>query len=246
MPVAVIPFRPVNPKTRLSGLLLPAEREVFARAMLADVVGAVRAAGLDPLVLSTHPYDCPGVEVRVAPVGLSDALNALLPTLDGPVLVIMADLPLATPDAVRRLVESAADVAIAPGRGGGTNAIHIRDTARFHVDYYEMLGQQAPGDRGGGRALGRDRRLVPPLPRPRRGGGPRRPADPRRRAGPRLPRVARYRPRGHARPGRPRAPPRAPRHPRTRPAAEGDRHGRPMTERFRTAGRGGRLRWLTR
>jgi 2-phospho-L-lactate guanylyltransferase len=138
MSVAVIPFRPVNPKTRLSGLLLPAEREVFARAMLADVIGAVRAAGLDPLVLSTHPYDCPGVEVRVAPVGLSDALNALLPTLEGPVLVIMADLPLATPDAVRRLVETDADVAIAPGRGGGTNAIHIRDTARFHVDYYEI------------------------------------------------------------------------------------------------------------
>jgi 2-phospho-L-lactate/phosphoenolpyruvate guanylyltransferase len=137
MPVAVIPFRPVDPKTRLAGLLSQAEREAFARAMLADVVGAVRGAGLDPLLLSTHPYDCPGVEVRVAPVGLSDALNALLPTLEGPALIIMADLPLATPDAVRRLVGTAADVAIAPGRGGGTNAIHIRDTARFHVDYYE-------------------------------------------------------------------------------------------------------------
>ncbi len=138
MPVAVIPFRPVNPKTRLSGLLSQAEREAFARAMLADVIDAVRAAGLDPLVLSTHPYDCPGVEVRVAPVGLSDALNALLPTLEGPVLVIMADLPLVTPGAVRRLAGAAADVAIAPGRGGGTNAIHIRDTLRFHVDYYEV------------------------------------------------------------------------------------------------------------
>jgi 2-phospho-L-lactate/phosphoenolpyruvate guanylyltransferase len=138
MPVAVIPFRPVNPKTRLSGLLSQAEREAFARAMLADVVGAVRAAGLDPLVLSTHPYDCPGVEVRIAPAGLSDALNALLPTLEGPVLVIMADLPLATPEAVRRIADAPADVAIAPGRGGGTNAIHIRDTTQFHVDYYEV------------------------------------------------------------------------------------------------------------
>ncbi len=138
MPVAVIPFRPVNPKTRLSELLSQSERETFARAMLADVVGAVRAAGLEPLILSTHPYDCPGVEVRVAPVGLSDALNALLPTLDGPVLVIMADLPLVTPEAVQRLVGAAADVAIAPGRGGGTNAIHIRDTTQFHVDYYEI------------------------------------------------------------------------------------------------------------
>lgn len=138
MPVAVIPFRPVNPKTRLSGLLSQTERESFARAMLADVVGAVQAAGLDPLVLSTDPYDCPGVEVRVAPVGLSDALNVLLPALDGPVLVIMADLPLVTPDAVRRITGTSADVAIAPGRGGGTNAIHIRDPRRFHVDYYEV------------------------------------------------------------------------------------------------------------
>src|SRR5512134_3813017 len=118
MPVAVIPFRPVNPKTRLSGLLSQSEREAFARAMLADVVAAVRGAGLDPLVLSTDPYDCPGVEVRVEPVGLTDALNTLLPTLEGPVLVIMADLPLATPDAVCRLAGADADVAIAPGRGG--------------------------------------------------------------------------------------------------------------------------------
>lgn len=142
MPVAVIPFRPVNPKTRLSGLLSQAERETFARAMLADVVDAVRAAGLEPLVLSTHPYDCPGAGVQVAPVGLSDALNALLPALGGPVLVIMADLPLVTPETVREIAGSRAEIAIAPGRGGGTNAILIRDPARFHVDYYEVSVQK--------------------------------------------------------------------------------------------------------
>ena len=137
MPVAVIPFRPVNPKTRLSGLLSQDEREAFARAMLADVIGAVRSAGLEPLVLSTTGYDCPGVGVRVAPCGLSDALNDLLPLLEGPVLVIMADLPLVTPEAVRRLTGTRADVAIAPGRGGGTNALYIREPARFRVDYYQ-------------------------------------------------------------------------------------------------------------
>ena len=137
MSVAVIPFRPVDPKTRLSGLLSQVEREAFARTMLADVIGAVRSAGFEPLLLSTSPYDCPGVEVRVEPCGLSDALNDLLPTLEGPVLVIMADLPLVTPDAVRRLANTDADVAIAPGRGGGTNALFIRDPSRFHVDYYE-------------------------------------------------------------------------------------------------------------
>lgn len=138
MPVAVIPFRPVDPKTRLSNLLSRREREAFARAMLADVVAAVLGAGLEPLLLCTHPFESAEAEVRVAAGGLSSALNALLPTLEGPVLVIMADLPLATPDAIRRLVGTAGDVAIAPGRGGGTNALLIRDTARFHVDYYEI------------------------------------------------------------------------------------------------------------
>ena len=137
MSVAVIPFRPIDPKTRLAGLLSQDEREAFARAMLADVVEAVRGAGFEPLLLCTSAFDCPGVEVRVEACGLSDALNALLPTLEAPVLVIMADLPLATPDAIGRLGSANVDVAIAPGRGGGTNALFIREPARFHVDYYE-------------------------------------------------------------------------------------------------------------
>ena len=184
MPVAVIPFRPVDPKTRLSNLLSRREREAFARAMLADVVAAVRGAGLEPLLLCTHPFESADAEVRVAAGGLSSALNALLPTLEGPVLVIMADLPLVKTETVRRLVGTAADVAIAPGRGGGTNAHPHPGSDAIPRRLLRDLGQQAPGDRGGGRALGRDRRLVPPLSRPRRGGGPRRPADPRRRAGP--------------------------------------------------------------
>lgn len=138
MPVAVIPFRPVDPKTRLAHLLSQEEREAFARAMLADVIAAVRGAGLTPIVLATHLYDCPGTEVRVAPVGLSEALNDLLPLLPPPVLVIMADLPLVIPATIREMTASSAEIAIAPGRGGGTNAIHIRDPGRFHVDYYEV------------------------------------------------------------------------------------------------------------
>ncbi len=145
MSVAVIPFRPVDPKTRLSRLLSQVERETFARAMLADVIGAVRSAGLEPLLLSTCAYDCPGVEVRVEPCGLSDALNNLLPLFEEPVLIIMADLPLVTPDAIRRLTGTTADVAIAPGRGGGTNALYIREPARFHVDYYQCSVQKHLG-----------------------------------------------------------------------------------------------------
>jgi 2-phospho-L-lactate guanylyltransferase len=47
----------------------------------------------------------------------------------------MADLPLATPDALGPLFETSTDLAIAAGLGGGTNAFLARDPA-FHVDYH--------------------------------------------------------------------------------------------------------------
>lgn len=112
------------------------ERESFARVMLGDVIAAVTGAGCTPLLLCTHPYSCAGVETVVKEKGLNDALNECLGMLNGPVLIIMADLPLATADAVGRFVSSPADVAIAPGRGGGTNAIFVKDPRRFHVDFY--------------------------------------------------------------------------------------------------------------
>ena len=46
---AVIPFKPRNPKTRLSCILDQAEREIFAEMMLADVIGAAEGAGCRPL-----------------------------------------------------------------------------------------------------------------------------------------------------------------------------------------------------
>lgn len=137
MPViALIPFKPVNPKTRLSCVLEPEERESFARMMLADVVEAVSAAGCDPRIISTQPYTCRGAAVEVIPGGLNETLNALLGETGSPVLIIMADLPLATPDAVVRLISSNAEIAIVPGRGGGTNAIYLARGSSYRVDYY--------------------------------------------------------------------------------------------------------------
>ena len=51
--------------------------------------------------------------------------------------VVMADLALATPNALERLFDAAgdADVAIAPGRGGGTNALVVEHQS-FRVDYH--------------------------------------------------------------------------------------------------------------
>jgi 2-phospho-L-lactate guanylyltransferase len=48
----------------------------------------------------------------------------------------MADLPLATPANITELTSTAAQIAMVPGRGGGTNAIFLKDPTRFHADFY--------------------------------------------------------------------------------------------------------------
>ncbi len=141
----VIPYTDRDPKSRLEPVLSEAGRRGFARAMLGDVVDAVRDAGDDPELLVPDP-----VGPAVADVGLDDVPTtvddrALTPAVDaaldrvgddGAELgVVMADLPLATPTALRRLRGVGGDVAVAPGRGGGTNALVVRDPA-FSVDYH--------------------------------------------------------------------------------------------------------------
>jgi 2-phospho-L-lactate guanylyltransferase len=137
MPVtALIPYKPRNPKTRLSCVLDPEEREKFAGLMLSDVVVAVRGAGCRPVVLSTEPYPFGDAEVQAVPGGLNEVLNGILEGTPGELLIIMADLPLAVPAAVRRVISTAGDMAMVPGRGGGTNAIYLTRASAFRVDYY--------------------------------------------------------------------------------------------------------------
>ena len=133
---AVIPFKPRNPKTRLSCVLDQDERERFAQLMLSDVVAAAREAGCEPFILSTEPFPFGDTRVVEDDRGLNEALNDLLSRTPGPLLILMADLPLTTPEALRRLIASSADVAIIPGRGGGTNAIYLPRADRFRVSYY--------------------------------------------------------------------------------------------------------------
>ena len=138
----VVPFAPERPKTRLAPVLDEAGRAAFARVMLDDTLSVLstlddeRGVSLDPLVLSTAPVDC-DAPVVVDDRPLTDAVNDHLPASDGddPVAVVMADLALATPEALARLFERDADVVVAPGRGGGTNALVVRDPA-FRVDYH--------------------------------------------------------------------------------------------------------------
>jgi 2-phospho-L-lactate guanylyltransferase len=134
-----VPFAAERPKTRLSAVLAPDERREFSRAMLADVLEALAGARNvdcvdvpEPTVLSTAPLDL-DVPVVVDERPLQEAVNARLDT--APTAVVMADLALATPDALARLFGSPGDLAIAAGLGGGTNAFVTRDPT-FHVDYH--------------------------------------------------------------------------------------------------------------
>ncbi|MUW15232.1 2-phospho-L-lactate guanylyltransferase [Halorubrum sp. CBA1125] len=167
----LVPFSTDRPKSRLSGVLTPAERSSFAHVMLRDVLEAVDAAGGEPQVLATGDVDV-DAPVTVDERPLTTAVNAALtrhfggdardvdadaspedardvdlpskdegdanaPDRPEPVAVVMADLALATPDATERLFEAgtAAEVAVAPGRGGGTNALVVSHPS-FRVDYH--------------------------------------------------------------------------------------------------------------
>lgn len=188
-----VPFSPIDPKSGLSPVLDPGEREVFARVLLADVLDALAATpGVgEPTVLSTTRLeDDPGVPVRVDDRELTPAVNAAIADafdtatsttapnrsdaeaaaddsadaggddtdadrdaaagdgmdadgdaavgdgMDaGDVAIVMADLGLATPDALTEFFDAAGDVVIAPGRAVGTNALRTR-TPAFRVDYH--------------------------------------------------------------------------------------------------------------
>jgi 2-phospho-L-lactate guanylyltransferase len=129
----LVPYDVRNPKTRLSAVFDAVERHAFARAMLDDVLDSLQRAGHDPTVLATAPVDCePSVTVDERPLtaAVNSALEDAVPTG-----IVMADLPLVTPVVLDRLFGATGDVVIAPGIGGGTNALVVRHPD-FRVDYH--------------------------------------------------------------------------------------------------------------
>lgn len=130
----LVPFDARQPKSRLADVLDDGERQAFARAMLADVLDAIEETGHEPTVLSTAPVDCQA-PVTVDERPLTTAVNDALDEWALPVGVVMSDLALATADTLDALFGTAGDVVIAPGLGGGTNALVVRH-AEFEVDYH--------------------------------------------------------------------------------------------------------------
>ncbi len=140
---AVIPFKKSNAKSRLGALLSEKEREKLAIAMLNDVAEALIESGCFDVVdvLSTSIIEVKGANIVLTEKGLNEALNEYLQkmsshSINEPVLIIMADLPLVSIKNIRDIASSSADILIAPGRMGGTNALFIREPSSFHVDYY--------------------------------------------------------------------------------------------------------------
>lgn len=132
----VVPYAASEPKTRLADVLSPDERAEFAAAMLDDVLAAIQATGHEPEILATEPVAV-DARVTVDQRPLTEAVNAVLADAgkETPVAVVMADLALVTPDALERLFAADGEVVLAPGRGGGTNALVARHP-EFHVDYH--------------------------------------------------------------------------------------------------------------
>ena len=145
---SLVPFAAVDPKTRLDSELSDAERAAFARVMLRSVCRTLHAAGHKPQILATAALDTTALPADTSIIvddrPLTTAINAQLAT-GVPTLIMMADLPLATPATIHRLTTTpndgdtgasdAADIVIAPGLGGGTNALVVREPA-FRVDYH--------------------------------------------------------------------------------------------------------------
>jgi 2-phospho-L-lactate guanylyltransferase len=146
MPVPIVPLKALaEAKGRLAPEVGPLQRRLLAIAMFEDVIAALQAvpALTAPVVVSPdrevwRRADAMGCRVVEEPPGAGD-LNAALTAAaasgagDGSLLVVAADLPLASAAGLERVLAAAgAPVAVVPSAdGGGTNVLAWRDRASF-------------------------------------------------------------------------------------------------------------------
>jgi len=149
---AIIPFKKEGAKSRLGDFLGEREREELAIRMLKDVLAALSKSEIEEAeIISTgseeimeelksgldsHARWKLKLSAREDGRGLNAVLNEVLREEKEPVLIIMADIPLATPESINEIVGHEEDVVIAPGRKGGTNALFLRRPSEFAVSYY--------------------------------------------------------------------------------------------------------------
>ena len=152
-PKVIIPFKKERAKSRLGGVLSEKEREEFAVRMLGDVLVALSESKIEKVeIISTCSEEQIKenlklelnlglnlnlkLTVREDGRGLNEVLNEEIKDEKEPVLIIMADVPLATPESINKIISREEDVVITPGREGGTNALFLRKPYKFAVSYY--------------------------------------------------------------------------------------------------------------
>jgi 2-phospho-L-lactate guanylyltransferase len=125
----VVPYRG-DAKRRLPASI----RAGVAVAMLGDVVAAASAVGSVLVVTDDESVVPRGVALTPDPgLGLGAAVAAGLEAVSGHALVVNADLPCATPDAIARL--AAAGLALVEAHDGTTNALSLPDPRLFEPLY---------------------------------------------------------------------------------------------------------------
>lgn len=125
MPTVVVPYRG-DAKRRLH----PSLRAAVALAMLGDVVEAALEVGRVLVVTDDPAAVPPGAEHVADPGGgLGAAVAAGLALTPGHALVVNADLPGATPAALRRLAD--AGLALVEAPDGTTNALSLPDPSLY-------------------------------------------------------------------------------------------------------------------
>ncbi|MCS7130191.1 MAG: 2-phospho-L-lactate guanylyltransferase [Archaeoglobaceae archaeon] len=130
----VIPFKPINPKSRLSNVLSEEERRKFAELMLIDVLNVLKKFEGKIKLISTTKLDLDlEVDVLVDPRSLDECINSELREV--PKAIVMSDLALLNFETVERFLNCKEDVVIAPGRKGGTNMLLVRREG-FRVSYH--------------------------------------------------------------------------------------------------------------
>jgi len=145
MPVPLVPLKALaEAKGRLAPEVGPLQRRLLAIAMFEDVIAALQAvpALAAPVVVSPdrevwRRAEALGCRVVEEPPGTGD-LNAALAAAaaragnGSPLLVVVADLPLASAAGLERVLAAEAPVAVVPSAdGGGTNVLAWGDPASF-------------------------------------------------------------------------------------------------------------------
>jgi 2-phospho-L-lactate guanylyltransferase len=137
MAAIVVPFRGAEGKQRL-GRLPDAERQALALAMLADVLAACRPVGDTTVVTSDElagrlAEDHEAAVVSDPGSGQGAAVSAALRRLEGPVLVVNADVPCVVPRDLRSLEAATPPdgLAYVAARDGTTNALGLSSPTHF-------------------------------------------------------------------------------------------------------------------